>query len=144
MRRVPTEISLAEPAIDAEPVQLMAPSVLQGIGNTIGGSPEPLLSTYPSNSDEDDDPMSIPELLYSLHVTYPRLNYLQYGKILKQRGIRYAINASGLDEDFFVNRIGMTEYAAGIFLERARKQCLKERREKATRKMRSKKRARLE
>jgi hypothetical protein len=120
--------------------------VLQGIGNTVEGllgSPL-LLSAYPSDSDEDEDPTSISAVLSSLHARYPALNYLQYEATLRQHGICYAINVSSLDSDFFINRVGMAEGAIGIFMDQARKQIKMEAQRKARRRIKGKKRARIE
>jgi len=145
VRRVPTElIPTAVPAIHVhlpESIKLTTASILQGIDNTVGGSQ---ISAYASDSDENDNPISISQILSSLHATYPALNYLQYEDTLRERGICYAINIGGLDSDFFVNKVGMAEGAVGLFLEQATKQIRKEGRGRARRKMKGKKRARTE
>lgn len=147
MHRVPTKIiSTAAPTIHVhlpESIQLTATSILQGIDNTVGRSPLQL-SAYASDSDENDKPISILQILSSLHATYLVLNYLQYEDTLQERRICYAINISGLDHDFFVNRVGMAEGAVGLFLDQATKHIKQKMQGKARHKMKGKKRAHIE
>jgi hypothetical protein len=147
VRRVPTETIPAAPTVDVhlpEPIRLTAP-VLQSIGNTEGSHESPLrFPAYASDSDDDDDPISISTILSSLHATYPALNYPQYADTLRLRGICYAVNVSGLDNDFFIYKVGMAEGAIRIFLDQAKRQIEKEKRNKARRRMKGKKRAHIE
>jgi hypothetical protein len=115
--------------------------------------PQPLKRMYAlymeSDEETDEDPdeplqNDINDILASIGLRYPALNFLQYVDKLKERGIFYLPTAAHFNSRFYVEKVGMSEGAAYTFYTHVCKAHMKEERAKARRKAKGKKRARVQ
>ncbi|KAJ7018948.1 hypothetical protein C8F04DRAFT_1324746 [Mycena alexandri] len=74
-----------------------------------------------SESDSDDEPLTIADVLQKLHAKFPDLKYPQYSDALKAKGIIYAHSALDFDVAYFKAEIGMADGAVGGFIKCAKK-----------------------
>lgn len=109
--------------------------------------PQPLKRTFAlymesDEDDEDDEPLqNIDDVLTSIHLRYPLMNFPQYLDTLKERGIMYRLTAAHFDSTFYEEKVGMPEGAAYTFHSHVRNTHMKSERRKARRKVKGKKKA---
>ncbi|KAJ7165220.1 hypothetical protein C8R46DRAFT_900628 [Mycena filopes] len=72
-------------------------------------------------SSDEDDALTIGDVLADLHKRYPVLDYPQYTEALKAKGIVYASSAVGFETPYYRDTIGMADGAISIFLKGAQK-----------------------
>jgi hypothetical protein len=92
--------------------------------------------------DNGEDQYDVKKLLDILHERYHALNFPQYEGQLRKHGIAYLVDASMVDMDFYVTRVGMVQGAASLFQEWVAKELRRADRARKRRKER-KKRARV-
>jgi hypothetical protein len=73
-----------------------------------------------SSGDDDFDPLPLSDILQDLHHKFPKLNFLQYSRVLEEKGIYYAQGVLDFDREYFVH-LGFPEGAVGSFLSAVRR-----------------------
>ncbi|KJA21501.1 hypothetical protein HYPSUDRAFT_1088101 [Hypholoma sublateritium FD-334 SS-4] len=68
-----------------------------------------------TDSDNDEEALSLSNVIDRLHRKFPQLNLPQYVPLFEKEGIVYAETVAEFSKDFYI-RLGMTEGAAGRFL----------------------------
>jgi hypothetical protein len=96
------------------------------------------------DTDDDEPPKDIDDVLATIHSRYPDMDFPQFGNTLKERGILYLPTAAHFGSRFYVEKVGMLEGAAFTFHTRVCKAHMKEERAKARRKAKGKKKARAD
>ncbi|KAG1876120.1 hypothetical protein C8R48DRAFT_768961 [Suillus tomentosus] len=110
--------------------------------------PRPLKRTFAlymesdEETDGDEPPQNIDEVLASINSRYPAMQFPQYAAALKEHGILYLPTAVHFSRKFYAQKVGMSEGAALTFHARVCKAHMKEERAKARRKAKGKKKAR--
>ena len=92
-------------------------------------------------SDDDEPPQAIEDVLARIHFRYPAMNFLQYSDTLKEHGIFYLQTAAHFDSKFYQEKVGMPEGVAITFCACMCKAHMKEARGKARRKSKGKMKA---
>jgi hypothetical protein len=136
------------------PTELVSPfngALFDQKGDSFSMAPRPLKRTfalYDMESDEETDdeepPQNIDDILTNIHSRYPAMNLPQYSKMLKEHGIFYLPTAAHFSGKFYMENIGMSEGAAFTFHMGVCNAHMKEVRAKARRKAKGKGRVRAE
>ncbi|KAG1901201.1 uncharacterized protein F5891DRAFT_979738 [Suillus fuscotomentosus] len=127
LQRVPTE--LVSPVIHnhihlapaADDMTISDGALTRQQGNGAAMPSRPLKRTYTlymesdEESDDDEPPQSIEDVLASIHSRYPALNFPEYIGKMKDHGIFYLPTAAHFDIIFYEENIGMTAGAAYTF-----------------------------
>jgi hypothetical protein len=115
---------LQEPAAKEKPTKQRAGLVNSdgAVGKQQGQAvPQPLKRTYAiflesdDESNDDEAPQTIEDVMTSVHSRYPAMNFFQYIAKLKDRGVLYLSTAAHFDSEFYKGKIGMSEGAAYTF-----------------------------
>jgi hypothetical protein len=110
-------------------------------------APQPLKRTFAlymesdEETDDEEPPQGIDDILSSIHARYPAVNLPQYSKMLKQHGIYYLSTATHFGGRFYMEKVGMSEGAAFTFHTGVCNAHMKYSRAKARRKAKGKTRA---
>jgi hypothetical protein len=113
-------------------------------------APQPLKRSFAlyMNSDEESDneepPQHIKDVLANVHSRYPAMNFPQYADKLKDRGILYLSTAAHFGIRFYEEKVGMPEGAAYTFQSCVSKTHMKAELAKGRRKAKGKKKARAQ
>ncbi|KAG1895866.1 uncharacterized protein F5891DRAFT_1193680 [Suillus fuscotomentosus] len=127
LQRVPTK--LVSPVIHnhihlapaADDTTISDGALTRQQGNGAAMPSRPLKRTYAlymesdEESDDDEPPQSIEDVLASIHSRYPALNFPEYIGKMKDHGIFYLPTAAHFDIIFYEENIGMTAGAAYTF-----------------------------
>jgi hypothetical protein len=89
-------------------------------------------------TDDEELPQNIDDILTNIHSRYPAMNLPQYSKMLKEHGIFYLPTAAHFSGKFYMENIGMLEGAAFTFHMGVCNAHMKEVRAKARRKAKGK------
>ena len=87
--------------------------------------------SFISDNDEDsdnDESLTLSEVLVELDIKYPKLNLLQYEPALEEQGIVYAESVTEFTKEYFME-LGMPEGAVGPFLRGVKRALRREKRE---------------
>ncbi|KAJ6614275.1 hypothetical protein B0H10DRAFT_1803816 [Mycena sp. CBHHK59/15] len=124
------------------------PAALPPIHVHVGGSADSALCDVDTNiptsrkhaheesSDDDNDALTIADVLQELHKKFPALDYPQYADALKEKGIIYATSVLDIDNLYYKDNVGMADGAIRQFVKHTGKMV------KAAKKRNGKKRAR--
>lgn len=84
-------------------------------------APQPLKRTFAvymesdEETDDEEPPQGIDDILTSIHSRYPAMNLPQYSSMLKEHGIFYLPTATHFSGRFYMEKVGMSEGAAFTF-----------------------------
>lgn len=95
-------------------------------------------------SDNEEPPQHIKDVLANVHSRYPALNFPQYADKLKDRGILYLPTAAHFGIRFYEEKVGMPEGAAYTFQSCVSKTYINAELAKGRRKAKGKKKARAQ
>lgn len=87
------------------------------------------VATEESDSDGDEEALTLADAINRLHRKFPRLDLPQYIPLFEQEGIIYAETVAEFSKDFYLG-LGMTEGAVGRFLSGVKRILELEKREK--------------
>ncbi|KAJ6624469.1 hypothetical protein B0H10DRAFT_2006118 [Mycena sp. CBHHK59/15] len=73
---------------------------------------------HEESSDDDNDVLTIADVLQELHKKFPALDYPQYADALKEKGIIYATSVLDFDNLYYKDNVGMADGAIGQFVKR--------------------------
>ncbi|KAG1726168.1 uncharacterized protein EDB91DRAFT_1254427 [Suillus paluster] len=110
-------------------------------------APQPLKRTFAlymdsdEESDNEEPPQHIKDVLTNVHLRYPAMNFPQYANKLKDCGILYLPTAAHFGVKFYEKKVGMSEGAAYTFQSCVSKTHLKAELAKGRRKAKGKKKA---
>ncbi|KAG0701537.1 hypothetical protein DFH29DRAFT_1000178 [Suillus ampliporus] len=129
------------------PTELISPfngalSEQKGDGPLMTSQPlKRMFALYMESDEETDDeepPQGINDVLTSIHSHYPAMNFPQYSEILKEHGIFYLPTATHFSGKFYMEKVGMSEGAAFTFHTGVCNAHMKYARAKATRRRKAK------
>lgn len=142
-KNVAIEILNTMPVVKEKPIKQQGdPTIVVPSQSRAAIVPQPLKRTIALCLESDDEtdhgeevPQDIDEVLTSIHIRYPAMNFPQYTNALKQRGILYLSTAAvHFDGSFYAEKVGMSDGAAHTFHAYVFKAHMKEKLAKARRK----------
>ncbi|KAG0696869.1 hypothetical protein DFH29DRAFT_1004191 [Suillus ampliporus] len=89
-------------------------------------------------TDDEEPPQGIDDVLTSIHSRYPAMNFPQYSEMLKEHGIFYLPTTTHFSGKFYMEKVGMSEGAAFTFHTGVCNAHMKYARAKATRRRKAK------
>lgn len=95
-------------------------------------------------SDTEEPPQHIKDVLAHIHSCYPDMNFPEYADKLKERGILYLSTAAHFSTQFYEEKVGMSEGAAYTFQSCVSKSHMNAELAKGRRKAKGKKKARAQ